>query len=102
MNENTNVFKTTRLQTAIYLSASGALRFIGCKRVSENKIEFWYHDPDSRGQQCELDFESGASVPAIAIFASQRHLRKLMTTTQQNSSTGAYTHDRHNLYATSR
>jgi hypothetical protein len=82
-NATDNVFRTGDLSTAIYLNASKALKYLGCEVVSGNRVEFTFFDPESLGERHEIDFKSGAQVPAIAIFASQRYLRQQMSKAQQ-------------------
>ena len=72
-------FQTERLQLAIYIHATGQLRFLGCEQVAPGKIQFVFEDPDSIGDQLELDFDRGAPLAATAIFASQKYLRRKMT-----------------------
>jgi hypothetical protein len=75
-------FITERLNTAIYLHASRSLEFIGCRLNGPHKIEFVFADPDNLGPQCEMEFESGKAVSAMAMLASQKYLRRLMTAKQ--------------------
>ncbi len=77
-------FSTERLPLATYLHATGALPFIGCENSVPGKVRVVFADPDHLGDQLELEFDRGAAVPATAIFASQRFLRRLMTETLGN------------------
>jgi len=78
-------FTTERLNTAIYLHASKALEFIGCRLNGPHKIEFVFFDPGNLGPRCEMEFESGKAVSAMALLASQKYLRRLMTAKQNES-----------------
>ena len=73
------VFLTERLQLAIFLHATGRLVFIGCQPAQPRIIQFVFQDPEAIGDQLELDFDRGAAVPATAIFASQKFLRRKMS-----------------------
>jgi len=72
-------FSTERLQLAIFLHANEELPFIGCESDTSGRIRFAFEDPQGHGPKLELDFERGATVPATAIFASQRFLRREMS-----------------------
>ena len=77
-------FTTERLPLAVVLHATGGLPFLGCESRGNGKVRFVFEDPDHIGEHAELDFDRGAAVPATAIFASQRFLRRLMTETLGN------------------
>ncbi len=79
MNET---FLTERLPLAIYLHASGRLRFSHCESLDAGKVKFVFHDATAQGDQAELEFENGAVVQAKAIFASQTFLRRKMSEAQ--------------------
>lgn len=70
---------TERLQFAIFLHASQKLEFIGIEPSSFGRIQFVFSDPEGQGAQYELEFDRGAAVPATAIFASQKFLRREMS-----------------------
>lgn len=89
------MFLTERLQLAIYFHATGRLRLLRCQKVESGKIQFVFEDPDSIGDQLELEFDRGAAVPATAIFASQKFLRRKMSEKLNNQNNGAI----HNEYA---
>jgi hypothetical protein len=72
-------FETERLSLAIYLHASDSLRFLHCTPATRAKVRFVFSDPDRLGNELELAFERGAQIPATAIFASQRFLRRKMS-----------------------
>ena len=76
---NSGKFATERLQLAIFLHATEALRFLGCESSGFGRIRFIFADPESGGAQHELEFDRGAAVPATAIFASQKFLRREMS-----------------------
>jgi hypothetical protein len=73
-------FATERLQLAIFLHATQGLPFSHCERSrGGGKVQFVFADPDGLGPQLELEFDRGAAVPATAIFASQKFLRRKMS-----------------------
>jgi hypothetical protein len=72
-------FSTSRLQLAIYLHADGRLPFLGCERVSNTEIKFVFDDPRDEGDQIECNYDKGASISAVAIFASQKFIRRKMS-----------------------
>jgi hypothetical protein len=69
-------FSTERLHLAIYLHASGQLPFLGCLPTGSGRVYFEFSDPEGIADELELAFEQGASVPANALFASQKFLRR--------------------------
>jgi hypothetical protein len=81
-NENP-VFITERLPLAIFLHATQRLQLSRCDRVG-GKVQFIFSDPEHIGDQAELDFENGESVPAKSLFASQTYLRRKMNDTLEN------------------
>jgi len=83
-----NNFLTERLPLAIYLHASGKLEFSHCESTSNSKVRFVFRDPQHIGNELELEFESGAQVPATAIFASQKFLRRKVSEALNNRKTG--------------
>jgi len=85
-------FLTERLQLAIYLHATGEPHFLGCENNGMGKVRFVFVDPDRNGDLAELEFDRGASVPATAIFASQRFLRRMMTEILNNRRNGVSKH----------
>ena len=72
-------FNTERLQLAIFLHATQGLRLSHCETVGNGKVRFVFEDPENIGDQTELDFDRGAEVPATALFASQKFLRRKMS-----------------------
>jgi hypothetical protein len=75
-----SIFATERLPLAIFLHATERLRFLRCEPSNRSgKVVFVFADADSRGSQAELEFDRGATVPATALFASQKYLRRKMT-----------------------
>jgi hypothetical protein len=79
VNHEHHTFETERLQLAIFLHASGSLRFSGCELNGGGKVRFLFHDPLHTGDQLELEYEQGAPVAATALFASQKFLRRKMS-----------------------
>jgi hypothetical protein len=77
-----HTFATERLQLAIYVHATGGLRFLGCERIGSAKLRFAFDDPQHIGAQVELEFDRGAPVAATSLFASQKFLRRQMTDAQ--------------------
>lgn len=78
-SSNYPIFRTERLQCAIFLHAEGRLQFSHCELAESGKVGFFFDDPDGIGDQIELEFDRGASIPATAIFASQKYLRRRMS-----------------------
>ena len=68
-----------RLQCAVFLHATGKLRFSHCEMAESGKVRFVFNDPDGLGDQIELEFDCGASVPATSLFASQKYLRRKLS-----------------------
>jgi hypothetical protein len=83
-------FSTERLQLAIYIHAAERLPFLGCEAVRPGVLRFVFEDPASLGKQVELEFDRGAAVPATALFASQKFLRRTMTETLNNGASEHY------------
>jgi hypothetical protein len=81
-------FKTERLQLAIYLHASERLALFGCELADSGKVKFVFRDPDRFGSQLELEFDRGAQVSAVSLFASQKFLRRQMSDTLNNRRIG--------------
>lgn len=77
-------FTTERLQLAVYLHASGRLRFSGCIGTDAGRIKFVFDDPTSIAPLLEYDFDSGAPLPVTAVFASQKYLRREMDRANSN------------------
>ena len=83
-------FTTERLPLAIFLHATERLRFLRCEPTQTRKITFVFHDPEGMGSEVELEFDRGATVPATALFASQKFLRRKMTEILNPRKNGAY------------
>ena len=81
-------FITERLPLAIFLHATERLRFLGCESADREKVTFVFSDPNSLGSQVELEFDRGAIVPATALFASQKFLRRKMSEALNNRRNG--------------
>jgi hypothetical protein len=78
-----NTYRTENLPFAAYAHSTHKLRFIGCERVGlTGRIAFVFSDPDGRGDQMNVEFESGAESPAVAFYDSIRHLRRVMDRTR--------------------
>jgi hypothetical protein len=77
-------FSTERLQLAIFIHASGKLPFVGCESVRPGALRFVFEDTDRAAKQIELEFDRGATIPAISLFASQKYLRRTMTEALEN------------------
>jgi hypothetical protein len=75
-------FSTEDLPFAAYLCASRTLRFLSCQRSGLDRVAFIFSDPSNQGDQLHLSFESGAECPAIALYDSIRHLRRVMDRTR--------------------
>lgn len=73
-------FVTERLPLATFLHATDRLTFLRCQPNGySDKLVFVFADPERLGSQVELEFDRGATVPATALFASQKFLRRKMT-----------------------
>ena len=81
------LFETERLQLAIYLHADGRLRFHSCERIGAGKVLFVFEDADRVGDTVELEYENGAKVSAVSLFASQKFLRRKMSDALENRRT---------------
>lgn len=86
--EQTNTFSTERLPLAVFLHATDRLRFLRCEPSSNGKLRFVFDDPEQIGPSAELEFDRGASVSATALFASPKFLRRRMSGTIENRTTG--------------
>lgn len=73
------MFETERLQLATYLHASERLRFSHLESNCPSRVRFIFLDPDGIGDSAEVEFEGGAPVAAVRLFASQKFLRRKMT-----------------------
>ena len=81
-------FRTERLPLAIALHAGGRLPFMRCERVAPDHVEFVFADPESKGTDVELEFDSGRlMVAASEIFASQKYMRRRMSEALENRRT---------------
>ena len=83
-------FLTERLQLAVFLHATGQLRFLRCERSRPGKVRFVFEDPESIGNDLELDFDRGATVSGSALFASQKFLRRKMSEALENLNIGEF------------
>jgi hypothetical protein len=81
-------FTTERMQLAIYLHATDRLRLIECVQARPGTIEFVFDDPDQHGMEYEFEFNKGAAVSALAIFASQKYIRQMMARANDKKHTG--------------
>jgi hypothetical protein len=79
-----NSFVTERLPLAVFIHASGRLFFLGCEVVRPGVLQFAFADPERLETQIELEFDRGAPIPATALFASQKYLRRVMTEALSN------------------
>jgi len=71
------MFETDRLPLAIYLDASGVMRFSHCESIGNGKVKFVFQDPQNVGADEERKFDRGECVSNVqSIFASQRFLRR--------------------------
>ena len=69
-------FVTERLQLAVFLHATKLLTLQRCELSPSGKVRFVFVEPRSKGDESEVEFDTGASVPATALFASQKYLRR--------------------------
>ena len=73
---NQGKFSTRRFQLAIFIHASSKLEFLGCQPVGGGEVLFVFDDANDEADALQLAFESREKVSAIALFASQRFLRR--------------------------
>ncbi len=71
-------FITERLQLAVFLHAANRLTLSRLDISPSHKVRFVFGEPANVGEQAELDFDRGATVSAVALFASQKFLRRKM------------------------
>ncbi len=83
-------FSTERLPLAIFLHATGRLRFLGCEPNGDGRLRFVFDDPSGEGAQAEFEFDRGAAVSASTLFASQKFLRRTMDTQKRGDSDHAH------------
>jgi hypothetical protein len=76
------------MQLAIYLNASERLRLIECAQTRPGTIEFVFDDPQQRGIEYEFDFNKGAALSALTLFASQKYIRQMMAREYDKKKTG--------------
>jgi hypothetical protein len=83
-------FSTKSLQLAIFIHASQSLPYLRTEpdNRERTKMNFIFLDNESRGSQIQLDFQSGASVVARNLFASQTFLRQQMSEVSEKSKNG--------------
>lgn len=84
----TSIFTTERMQLAIYLHAAERLRLIECVQTRPGTVEFVFDDPQQQGMEYEFEFNKGAAVSALALFASQKYIRQLMGKANDKKQTG--------------
>jgi hypothetical protein len=81
-------FCTERLPLAIGIHATRRLTFLRCERIGPEHVEFVFADPQSKGTDVELEFDSGRlMVAASEIFASQKYMRRRMSEALENRRT---------------
>ena len=80
-------FSTKSFQLAIFIHASESLPYLRTEpdRGASGKVNFIFRDDAGRGQQLQLEYNRGASVPARNLFASQTFLRQQMSGIAENS-----------------
>jgi hypothetical protein len=61
------------LKTQVFIRQTAEVGLAG------DKVLFVFTDPQGIGDQAELDFENGESVPAKSLFGSQTFLRRQMS-----------------------
>lgn len=77
-------FKTERMPLAAYLHASGRLKFLRCEPSRPGRSAFIFEDEANEGPRAQMDFDMGAAVSAVALFAAQTFLRQAITALQMN------------------
>lgn len=76
---NPSEFSTERLQLAIFLHAANKLQFLRCEPNGGDKVRFVFDDPSRISDELELAYDNGQPVSAVALFASQKFLRRKMS-----------------------
>ncbi len=79
MSTDIGTFSTERLPLACFLHAANKLKFLRAEPNGSGKATFIFADPQQQGDEFELQYESGATVVATALFASQKFLRRKMS-----------------------
>lgn len=77
-----NVFRTKRLAVACFLHATRSLHYIGAENGEFNRVFFLFADEQDLGPQLEMEFDGGATVPAVNLFTSQTYLRRQIAAAQ--------------------
>ena len=76
-------YRTENLPFAAYAHSTHELRFLGCEPVGRRgRVAFIFSDPNARGDEMNVEFESGAECPAVTFYDSIRHLRRVMDRTR--------------------
>jgi len=93
-------FSTKSFQLAIFIHASDSLPYLRTEPDAHNpgKVKFIFLDDAGRGPQLQLEYNSGAAVPARNLFASQTFLRQQMTEINETSKNGDSSNDRTNAH----
>ena len=82
---------TEDLPFAAFLHATRRLPFRGCECTNgSGRVTFLFDDSEGKGEDLQVQFESGAECPAAAFYDAVRHLRRVMSRTQ---SKGTYEHE---------
>jgi len=81
-------FLTKRLQFAVYLHASGLLKYLRAEPNGDGKVRFVFRDDERRGSEIEFQFDRGATVSARDLFSSQTFLRRQMSEAIENRTNG--------------
>lgn len=98
-----SLFKTERLQVAVFLHSTQLLRFVGIEESRPGRSTFIFADPDHKGDEYEFNFNRGAHVAATALFASQTFLRRSMTQrTESHNTKPGDRNDHRSIHATTR
>ena len=77
MTSTETIFKTDRLDAAIYLMATNRLKMIGIETVTNSKLAFCFED-DGHAEEYVYQFETGGLCSAKSLFATQKFLRSQM------------------------
>ncbi len=71
-------FQTDSLPFAAFLACTNKLDFIGCEPNANGRVSFVFADPDKKGNQLWLEYETGAVAPIVAFYNAIRALRQVM------------------------
>lgn len=72
------ISETQNLDLAVFLTATGRLRFVGLAPNGGGKLKFRFEGNAGQLSDFENEFASGAEAPAIAVLSTYRAIRQAM------------------------